>query len=310
MPPSNEIASEDIVWKLAVEPQEVILQSRTEGEPLAEAKHLVIRGKGYDSDSAARKAGLSWSSIVKAAFAAQHLAADFGDRAPQSFFTKQGLALWGENAGRPVLNDVHGIMTYESDPRLMLVGVDPIHAIRGAQGNRLLATLQRAVQLNCHLSPAEHLAYDLFSGASLVEDSADAKFMMLMMALETLIDQKDRSEKVKLFVDDLKKQTLASELPSNEKDSLSKSLESLVRESVGRAGRRLARTLGDRRYMNQKPVAFFNQCYEMRNALAHGYLDRPSRDAVAALGSGLELFVADLIAGSLVGFGQAFAEFS
>ena len=39
MPPSNKIASEDIVWKLAVEPQEVILQSRTEGEPLAEAPH-------------------------------------------------------------------------------------------------------------------------------------------------------------------------------------------------------------------------------------------------------------------------------
>lgn len=129
--------------------------------------------------------------------------------------------------------------------------------------------------------------------------------MLHMMALETLIVQKSRPDDSLRHIEKLRNDTsTAAGLPDNEKHSIDSALETLTRESVGRAGRRLARTLGDRKYHDMSPVSLFNTCYEARSRLVHGHLARPGRNEVATLGASLEIFVADLIAGPLVGFGQ------
>ena len=78
------------------------------------------------------------------------------------------------------------------------------------------------------------LAYDLFS-ASFSADSADARFALLTMALETLIKPAPRALSVVDHVDSL--------IATTQK-------------------------LSDRRSMNEAPPTFFTRCYEMRSKLA------------------------------------------
>jgi hypothetical protein len=132
--------------------------------------------------------------------------------------------------------------------------------------------------------------------------------MMLMMALETLIVQGPRAEAVRAHVARLKEATENSGLPRSDRQSLLTSLGWLEAESINQAGRRLARTLGDRQYMvgqpggAEDPVKFFKRCYDLRNLLAHGKFPRPSRDEVGLRAASLEVFVADLLAGELRDF--------
>jgi hypothetical protein len=301
---SNNIASDDEVWILADGPNRVELRSRGEGQSLRDAEHLVIIGRNYPSQSTAEQAGLRWSSIAKAAFAAQHLQADFGRLAPKGFATNIALRRIYDSTGETALNDIHGVMTYPSEPRPVLIGFGPVNAIRGVNGPRLRATLLEAARLNVDLDESKHLAYDIFSAAALAYKSVDARFMLHMMALETLIVQESRPDDSLRHIAKLRTDTSTASLPDHERQSIDNALETLTRESVGRAGRRLARTLGDRKYHDMSPVSFFNTCYEARSRLVHGHLARPGRNEVAAFGASLEVFVADLIAGQLVGFGH------
>lgn len=71
-------------------------------------------------------------------------------------------------------------------------------------------------------------------------------------------------------------------------------------ESIGQAGRRLARTLEPRTYQGFAPATFFIRCYEMRSKLVHGHIPRPDRGEVDLLAANLETFVGDLLSGSLL----------
>ncbi len=68
----------------------------------------------------------------------------------------------------------------------------------------------------------------------------------------------------------------------------------------GQAGRRLARTLEPRRYMDLSPSKFFTRCYEMRSALVHGHVPRPTMIEVDLLAANLTVFVGHLLSGELL----------
>lgn len=124
--------------------------------------------------------------------------------------------------------------------------------------------------------------------------------MMLMMALETLITQNDRSSEAREHVDSLIAATRDSSLPDAERTSLEGSLRGMYIESISRAGRRLAGTLGKRQYGGREPHRFFLDCYRLRSELAHGQVPRRDRQEVGAMAAQLEHFVGDLLAGPTV----------
>jgi len=301
-PPTNRIETDKEIWIL--EPNRVELRAATVGNTIRDDRRVVIIGRGYLSESDATAAGEQWIAIAMRAFAAQHLQADFGGRAGKSFFSERALNEATAATGHPALNDVHGLMTYPSEPRPVLLGTGPVTGIRGALGARVRDTILHARDIGATIDPQYRLAYDLFSAAA-IEGAPDARLMMLMMALETIIEQDSRPQESIDHIEKLRRTTADSEtLPDSEKHSLDMVLKELARESVGRAGRRLVKKLGNRRYLGETPTAFFNACYEMRSMLAHGHLDRPGRDDVGRRAASLEVFVADLLAGPLIGFGQ------
>ena len=183
----------------------------------------------------------------------------------------------------------------EPSPKFAKTGVT---AVVGKPGDRVVEMVQAAARLNIAMTERERLAYDLYS-ASFSESSADARFVTLMMAAETLIEPQPRSEAVAAHVRELVSATQTSSLRREEVESVVGSLRWLYNESVGQAGRRLAQSLGDRRYADEEPQRFFTRCYDLRSKLVHGQYPRPERGDVDQRAATLEVFVSDLLAGRL-----------
>jgi hypothetical protein len=272
----------------------VVMRPTDGAESVAQARRLAVVGSGYATQDDAIAAGAEWRDWVTLAFAAINVGADFGDRAPQGGMTEEGLGVVNRDLGIRLLNDVHGLMTYPDDAEVRFVSMGQPTARVSSPHPRLAQHLDTAVASHGELTAQERLAYDLYS-ASFNEVNADARFVMLMMALETLLDPQPRAVSVQDLVDQMIQLVSAGEIPDNEKRSIEGSLRWLREESISQAGRRLAERLGDRRYMQENPKAFFTRCYGMRSKLVHGHARRPSRDEVSRRAANLERFVGDLI---------------
>lgn len=274
--------------------ERVTLRSSVEGVDLRDADWLSVRGQSYATREEAEAAAAKWATRLRLAFSLLRMGADFGLRAPHAFVTKHGLKMAEESSGRRALNDVHGVMVFECEPSPVFVTVSAKAKV-GKPVERFLALLNAAADSDLTMSDKDELAFDLYS-ASFFERSADARFLMLMMALETLIQQEPHSETVAAHLARLVATTRnADDIPQNERDALIGSLRGLQQESVGQAGRRLARSLGEREYMGESPPTFFARCYELRSALVHGHYPRPEPGEVGTRAANLEGFVGDLL---------------
>lgn len=278
---------------------DIVLKSTQKDTPIEKAHELVLRSDGYASEEEAWNAGLHCEDALMLAFARLHIGADFGDRAPMSYFTSAGLKTLQTQTGVRVLNDVHGLMTFENEQPTKFVSFHAKPVVTKRQ-ERFIQAVELALDHNLHLSDQERLAFDLF-GTSFFQKSVDARFLMLMMAVETLLDPDFRSQTVQEHVKELIRLTKESfALSPHEKNSLIGSLQSLSKESVGQAGQKLAKRLGNRRYAGQKPSKFFTRCYELRSNLVHGNIPRKTRDEIADICASLELFAGDLLSGPLL----------
>jgi hypothetical protein len=279
--------------------ERVILRPCVEGVALRDADWLCVRGQGYATREKAEEAAAEWATRLRLAFALLRIGADFGVRAPKGFLTEHGLKMVEQSAGRRALNNVHGIMVFECEPAPVFAGISAKAKV-GKPVEKLLALLEAAADVDVTTAERDVLAFDLYS-ASFFERSADARFLMLMMALETLIEQEPRSAPAAAHVARLVDATRnADDIPQSEREALIGSLRGLEQESVGQAGRRLARSLGEREYMDEPAPTFFARCYEMRSSLVHGHYPRPESGEVGSRAAALEGFVGDLLGAPLL----------
>lgn len=278
--------------------ESVRLRPRHRDVGFGDADELVLTGDAYEGEEAAGEAARRWVALLQSAFARLNIGADFGGRAPKGAFTDAGLQWLEEMTGEGrFLNDVHGIMVFESKP-LPKFAATSVKGVVGKPGQRVVEMVQAAARLNIAMTEREQLAYDLYS-ASFSESSADARFVMLMMAAETLIEPQPRSEAVAAHVRGLISATESASLRREEIESIVGSLQWLYNESISQAGRRLAQSLGDRRYADEEPRRFFTRCYDLRSKLVHGEHPRSERGDVDQRAAALEVFVSDLLAGRL-----------
>jgi hypothetical protein len=274
-------------------------KNSTDRELLAEATEVVLRGSGHVSEDEATTAACRWRTVLELTFARRNIQADFGDRAPRgSGFSAAGIRMLEQETGRRVLNDAHALIVFECDPPPSFVRASALGAL-SVNATRLEQAVEAALSVEL-ASPAAHsLSFDLYS-ASAFQPSTDARFIMLVMAVETLLDPQPRPEASRGHVEHLIELTQAADLSASERSSLLGSLEGLRLQSIGQAGRALAATLGDRTYMDMAPSKFFAHCYELRSRLVHGATSRPERQEVDVPAAQLERFVADLLSRELL----------
>lgn len=138
--------------------------------------------------------------------------------------------------------------------------------------------------------------------ASFFQPTADSRFLVLVMAVEALIEPVSRSPEGLEHVDRLIEQTRAATLPGVDKDSMIGALQWLRRESINQAGKRLASMrLGGRLYSGRAAPEFFSYCYQLRSNLVHGNLPIPTFEEVGNVACILEVFVSDLLTSPILG---------
>jgi hypothetical protein len=194
--------------------------------------------------------------------------------------------------GDRVLEDVRGTQVHECEPRPLFLAVNLEVTVKRSL-ERFLTLIAAATQQDVRLNEKEELAFELFSG-SFFQPTADGRLLMLMMAVESRIEQELRAEASLGLVEQFVEAAKAAGLPPEERDPLVNGLRTFKRESISRAGKRLAATLGTRTYLEHAPATFFRDCYSLRSRLVHGDA-YPSLDEVNNAGGALELFVRDLL---------------
>lgn len=272
------------------EPIKIKLRAHHSKKSIKESSQLVLWGKGYQSAEIAQIAGENARDQLITAFSMFRFPANFGDRTPKGHISDYGLKMLQERSGKNILNDVHGLQVYETK-------INPVFSTFTAKGvvnkskKSVLKAFRTAFSSNSNVDERKRLAFELFS-ASFFTNYVDARFMLLMMSLETLIEQKEKNEEERILIDQLIAKISASGIKN--KDSIISGLTNLKKESIGAAGRRMAEKLSEN-YMDMSPSKFFNHCYELRSKLVHGHIPRPSFEEVGKVSAQLEVFVSNLI---------------
>lgn len=263
-------------------------------QPIKDADQLVLTGDGYSSEEAAAEAGILFQTALKVALARVRVGADFGERAAKSFFTPHGLRMIEEQSGQKVLNNVHGLMVFPSEPKPRFGSMNP-QMVRGTSPHGFKAAFICAIEKQPSLTDREQLAYSLFN-ASFFQRTAESRFLLLVMAIEALIDPLLRSQEGLDHVDKLIEETTAANILPAEKVSMIGALRWLRNESINQAGKRLASNrLGSRHYSDESAPEYFSYCYKIRSDLVHGNLPTPTFEEVGSVAGTLEVFVSDLL---------------
>lgn len=270
-------------------------------EGIDKSAHFALVGDGFATEDDARTTGQRLKSALMVALARQRVGADFGARSAGGMWFAQGLKMLEASHGQRVLNDVHGLMVYETEPQPLFVTSQATILITSPPDVFRRNFQTAAASTTAPLDEASELPFTLFN-ASFFEANQDGRFLMLMMSIEAMLRPAKRTSSAQGHVDELIAMTQsAASLSTEDKASMVGSLKWLHQESISQAGRKLARTLHESRtYLDLPAPKFFTHCYALRSAMVHGTTAFPSRDTIATVVAQLEVFVADLLSDALL----------
>jgi hypothetical protein len=277
----------------------LVLRSHGAEALIKDSEVLVFESEGWPSQEAAAQAAERYVPALALTLVKLRVGADFGRRAPKSAFTRAGLRML-ETESRPrVLNDVHGLMLYESEPRpcFATASLDDVCAVGQ---RRFEHVFSKALELAVRPTERERVALDFFN-ASFFQQSPDSRLLMLVMAIEAILDPPARAGEALAHVESMIAATReCGSLSDDEKQSLLGSLEWLKYKSIRQTGRKLASSvLGERKYMDKEAPAFFLYCYDLRSRLVHSSCPLPTQEELRCAVAPLKAFVSDLLSGDL-----------
>lgn len=274
----------------------VVIRPLVAESTIKDALEFALRGSNYSTAKDAAEDGERWIGAMVIGFMAEFLPADFEIRGPKSGFY-QGML--------DSMSAEQGVAAYNDDPGLLVVPEDPVPVFgrlradviagRNAEGTRT-AILDA---YEAELSPDDQtlLAFEMFSASqNMPPGDADSRFLMLMIAVESLIEPGDRAASQIAILEELREHLKSIEgISADDANAIRGALGLLKDESIGSAGRRLANSLGDRIYLDLSPAKFFTKCYAVRSQLVHGNVERSDSELIRSLIRPLHWFVRDLL---------------
>lgn len=275
------------------------LSSESDDVEIRGSDVLLLKSSGWASEAEAATAGAKYAAALLRSLARLRIGVDVGNRGPAGGgFTRPVIERLRDEQGIRVINDAWGLMVYESDPRPFFTSSTGTIAMQ-APSHQFCRIFRSAVVDDRPLSDRELVSLDLFN-SSFFAHSADARLLMLMMAVEAQFEVSPRGPEGRRHIERLIDITESdAQLDQSERKSILGSLRLMRNESIRQTGLRLVEQLGDRVYDGMSPTAFFDHCYGLRSALAHGACPLPTRDEVDHAAANLEVMASDLIVGWL-----------
>ena len=267
--------------------------------PISKSVRLALQGHGWVTREAAEKAVERLADVFLLTMVRTRVGVESWARRGAGEYFSSYLSEVERASGQRVLNDSVGPTVYESSPPPRFESFN-MRATIGATAEYVVKSFRSLATTEIELTDRERVAIDLFN-ASFFEPAADTRLLVLVMAIQPLIEPAQRPPDsvalVNAFIDKAR-----TSLPEPERKSLSNALQLLRHESYRDAGRRLAQQrLGEAVYAGQSASSFFDYCYTLRNRLVHGGDIRKAREASASVVMELERFVSELLTWRFVG---------
>ncbi len=277
---------------------EVLLKSADNQSPIKEADWLVVKVSSFPSKEIAESSALEIEDVICRSLAHLNIGADFGRRIHGGGFFKEYLNQLSGQSDQVVLNDEVGAMIFPTELNPIVARPGEMTFTVSVQADKLLGACQLALAERQKLTERERMAFDLFTMAHKVNESADARFVLLFAAVETLLVPKSRPEVSRDHVDHLIDITKEAELPATEKQSLVGTLNWLKAHSIRSSGKAFIRgELGTKEYNGVVAERFFVNCYDLRNRLLHGQKPHVDWREVSNIVGYLEIMVSNLLSG-------------
>lgn len=298
--------------KLNVEESEIIVGTSSNGNqiklksadlesPIKDSEWLILVSDGWKSQEDATQNSVPLLDSLCRSLSFHNLGADIGRRMPGGWFFRAFLDQLEEKTGKKVLNDERGIMIFATEQKPMVARAGEVNGYISVNKEQWMSTFQKAVNFYETFSTKESMAFDLFTMAHKVQQSADARFVLLFAAFETLLESSERPVQVQEHVDKLIEATREAEIPKDEKDSLVGTLRWMRKYSIRASGRQLVqRHLGNLQFGGIGAEELFLKCYELRNRLLHGQQPFADWKEVSGIVAPLEQMVSKLLSGKLV----------
>lgn len=272
----------------------IVLRSLTAGQLVNDANELAMRGEGYATEAQAAAEGKRWVGALVLGMISEFVGVDFGERSPRGRMFPAFLELVSAaTPGARAYNDIPGLQVLSQSPQPVFFRGQAT-GIAGKSGDNIAAHVRKAFSQHAEPDERSLLACEMYA-ASRFMPSEDSRFLMLMIAVEALIEAGTRSAAQVEAIDGLVEHLASLSLSEEERRALTQTIAGLKSESINSAGKRLAVALGDRKYAGKSPKGFFRDCYEARSALVHGNLGRPGAETIRGLIGPLERFVRDLV---------------
>ena len=281
----------------------VALTSPNQEKELKDSSEWILSGSGYPSADDAWQAGRHLRNVLLLAMARLRIGADDGRDIRQGGWGEDALSAIARTNGRPAVNDTLGLTVFSSLPQPTLIPAG------WPDGPRLQAVMDAryfiqycsdAMSIDFSSKDSQLQSLEIYHASCFLEND-NARFLLLVTAIEALLSLKSRSESALRHADELIRATRESTLEESGKASILGALRWLKFESINQAGQRLANELlGGRRYGNFSSAEFFKRCYNARSRIAHGEVALSSREEIRRLISPLEMYVVDLITSALL----------
>lgn len=284
----------DIEFSLRGGSIDLVLKSYGNAKSMKDSKYLVLIGGPFKTKQEAESFGKKAKCVLMLTAARLRMGFDLGKDKAMGGVTRHIMDKVSEKNGIKLLNDVHGLCVYDAAICTKFASASATASI-GTQASRFIEEFTKSYSQRLDLTDKELLAFELYS-SSHFESSARARFLTLVMAIETLLKPKPKSTAAQKLVEHFRQMTNDSKLEVSERESLLGSLHWLHDESISKTGRDLVEQhLQGRSYSRKEAKDFFTHCYNLRSELVHEGRFKDKTTNIGTLVAELEKMVADLL---------------
>lgn len=221
-------------------------------------------------------------------------------RVPGGGITKYGKNMLSGGQFDMVYDDSYGLTVFEDTGRTAFAKLGEMRAMIHGPATHFVDTWSSAVNDAAKWDERIRISYDLYA-SSRFENSSRARFLLLIMAVEALVEQLERSKPELAVIDRLLAAITEAGLPPEQSAALLSGVGMLKRVSIGYACRTyLARSIAARTVTDLDAVNHFSACYRMRSQIVHGG-QTPSVSLLTNNSIRMEKTVRELLVASIEG---------
>ena len=266
-----------------------------DSKKIGDATKFVILSSGYKTEEEALQYGYRIKDAVLLYGTEFRVGVDLGKDKATGFLAKPVKEKIFNDHGVRMIDDVHGVVAYSEEYPTSCVSISAVGLINVREADFFVNELCGFLREKFKVSGQIKLAMELLT-SSFFEASVRARFLTLVLAAESILKPKDRSDDVKKLIDELISRTENSDINVAEKNSIKGSLKWLYKDSISQSLRAMAKKyLTGKKYDGLEPERFIKKCYEARSKLVHSGSVDDSKYNIGGLVGSLELYMKDIL---------------